>query len=180
MCRQPGWGLFPGTLLPCRTDDQVARIVAMNGTHRLPDALEPLMCGLGLTETNRVTDTKYHQLSHHLVSRGAGLVGWGSTLDLEDSGSNPVRHPDSVPGINQSRDCHDELLGRAGANGGKVRTPVAPKHRSGGNPPDGGLVVSVRKNLEREHTHTLSVWAGHHTLDRTWAPRLTDCTTHAD
>ena len=33
----------PGTLLPCRTDDQVVRIVAVNGTHRLPDALAPLI-----------------------------------------------------------------------------------------------------------------------------------------
>ena len=40
---QRGWGLFPGTSLPCRTDDQVARIVAVNGTHRLPDALAPLI-----------------------------------------------------------------------------------------------------------------------------------------
>ena len=36
-------GLVPGSLLTCRTDDQVARIVAMNGTHRLPDALAPLI-----------------------------------------------------------------------------------------------------------------------------------------
>ena len=43
MCRQTGWGLFPGTSLPCRTDDQVVRIVAVNGTHRLPDALAPLI-----------------------------------------------------------------------------------------------------------------------------------------
>ena len=43
MCRQTGWGLFFGTTLPCRTDDQVARIVAVNGTHRLPDALAPLI-----------------------------------------------------------------------------------------------------------------------------------------
>ena len=57
MCRQRGWGMSPGTSLPCRTDDQVARIVAVNGTHRPPDALEPLMCGLGLTETSR------HQMS---------------------------------------------------------------------------------------------------------------------
>ena len=57
MCRQRGWGMFPGTLLPCRTDDQVARIVAVNGTHRPPDALEPLVCGLGRTETRR------HQMS---------------------------------------------------------------------------------------------------------------------
>jgi len=41
MRRQSGWGLFPGTMLPCRTDDQVARMVAVNGTHRLPDALAP-------------------------------------------------------------------------------------------------------------------------------------------
>ena len=31
------------TSLPCRTDDQVARIVAVNGTHRPPDALAPLV-----------------------------------------------------------------------------------------------------------------------------------------
>ena len=43
MCRQRGWGMFPGTMLPCRTDSQVARIVAVNGTHRLPDALAPLI-----------------------------------------------------------------------------------------------------------------------------------------
>ena len=43
MCRQRGWGSFPSTLLPCRTDDQVAWIVAVNGTHRLPDALAPLI-----------------------------------------------------------------------------------------------------------------------------------------
>ena len=36
-------GPVPGTLLPCRTDDQVARMVAVNGTHRLPDALAPLI-----------------------------------------------------------------------------------------------------------------------------------------
>ena len=30
-------------MLPCRTDSQVARIVAVNGTHRLPDALAPLI-----------------------------------------------------------------------------------------------------------------------------------------
>ena len=35
--------MFPGTMLPCQTDDQVARIVAVNGTHRLPDALAPLI-----------------------------------------------------------------------------------------------------------------------------------------
>jgi len=29
-------GLVPDTMLPCRTDDQVVRIVAVNGTHRLP------------------------------------------------------------------------------------------------------------------------------------------------
>ena len=47
MCRQTGsWdrvGPVPGTSLPCRTDNQVARIVAVNGTHRLPDALAPLI-----------------------------------------------------------------------------------------------------------------------------------------
>ena len=42
---------LPGAL--CRTDDQVAPIVAVNGTHRLPDALELLMCGLGPKETAR-------------------------------------------------------------------------------------------------------------------------------
>ena len=31
--------MFPGTSLPCRTDSKVARIVAVNGTHRPPDAL---------------------------------------------------------------------------------------------------------------------------------------------
>ena len=36
-------GPVPGTMLPCRTDDQVVRIVAVNGTHRLPDALAPLI-----------------------------------------------------------------------------------------------------------------------------------------
>ena len=36
--RPPG-----GTSLPCRTDHQVARTVAVNGTHRLPDALAPLI-----------------------------------------------------------------------------------------------------------------------------------------
>ena len=36
-------GPVPGTLLPCRTDSQVARIVAVNGTHRPPDALAPLI-----------------------------------------------------------------------------------------------------------------------------------------
>ena len=30
MCRQRGWGMFPGTLLANRTDSQVARIVAVN------------------------------------------------------------------------------------------------------------------------------------------------------
>ena len=42
-------GPVPGTSLVCRTDDQVAQIVAVNGTHRLPDALDPLikMCGAG-------------------------------------------------------------------------------------------------------------------------------------
>ena len=35
--------MFPGTTLPCRTDSQVARIVAVNGTHWLPDALAPLI-----------------------------------------------------------------------------------------------------------------------------------------
>ena len=29
MSMQPGWGSFPGTFLPCRTDDQAARIVAV-------------------------------------------------------------------------------------------------------------------------------------------------------
>ena len=29
-------------MLPCRTDNQVVRIVAVNGTHQLPDALAPL------------------------------------------------------------------------------------------------------------------------------------------
>ena len=43
MCRQRGWGLFPGTSLASRTDDQVARMVAVNGTHRLSDALAPLI-----------------------------------------------------------------------------------------------------------------------------------------
>ena len=35
--------MFPGTSLASRTDSQVARIVAVNGTHRLPDALAPLI-----------------------------------------------------------------------------------------------------------------------------------------
>ena len=43
MCRQQGWGMFPGTFLASRTDSQVARIVAVNGTHRPPDALAPLI-----------------------------------------------------------------------------------------------------------------------------------------
>ena len=43
MCRQRGWGMFPGTLLASRTDSQVTRIVAVNGTHRPPDALAPLI-----------------------------------------------------------------------------------------------------------------------------------------
>ena len=55
-------GPVPGTLLPYRTDDQVVRIVAVNGTHRPPDALEPLMCGLGLTETSR------HQMSPNMLT----------------------------------------------------------------------------------------------------------------
>ena len=41
--KRQGWGLFPGTFLPCRNDSQVARIVAVNGTHRPPDALAPLI-----------------------------------------------------------------------------------------------------------------------------------------
>jgi len=41
---QAEWvGPVPGAMLPCRTDDQVVRIVAVNGTHRLPDALAPLI-----------------------------------------------------------------------------------------------------------------------------------------
>ena len=43
MCRQRGWGMFPGTSLPYQTDDQVVWIVAVNGTHRPPDALAPLI-----------------------------------------------------------------------------------------------------------------------------------------
>ena len=35
--------MFPGTSLASRTDSQVSRIVAVNGTHRLPDALAPLI-----------------------------------------------------------------------------------------------------------------------------------------
>ena len=34
---------MPGTFLPYRTDDQEVRIVAVNGTHRLADALAPLI-----------------------------------------------------------------------------------------------------------------------------------------
>ena len=36
-------GPVPGTLLASRTDSQVSRIVAVNGTHRLHDALAPLI-----------------------------------------------------------------------------------------------------------------------------------------
>ena len=40
--RRQQWG--GGTFLPYRTDDQVAPgLVAVNGTHRLPDALAPLI-----------------------------------------------------------------------------------------------------------------------------------------
>ena len=35
--------VLPGTSLPCRNDDQVLWIVAVNGTDRLPDALAPLI-----------------------------------------------------------------------------------------------------------------------------------------
>ena len=60
--------MFPGTSLPYRTDDQVARIVAVNGTHRPPDTLEPLMCGLRLTETSR------HQMSPNVHSNAISRI----------------------------------------------------------------------------------------------------------
>ena len=68
MCRQSGWGVFPGTSLASRTDDQVARIVAVNGTHRLPDALAPLMNVRHGAEGDKQTPnvTKNH---HTLLAR---------------------------------------------------------------------------------------------------------------
>jgi hypothetical protein len=58
MCTQRGWGMFPGTLLASRTDSQVARIVAVNGTHRLPDALAPLINVRRGAEGDKLADTK--------------------------------------------------------------------------------------------------------------------------
>ena len=36
--------------------------------HRLPDALEPLMCGLGLTETNRHQMSPKERQAHYLAT----------------------------------------------------------------------------------------------------------------
>ena len=74
MCRQKGWAARPRyhAALPDRQVSQVARIVAVNGTHRPPDALAPLINTDRQTDVclsdkgaargrRRQTDTKCHQ-----------------------------------------------------------------------------------------------------------------------
>ena len=55
-------------MLVCRTDDQVVRIVAVNGTHRPPDALAPLINVRSGAEGDKST----HQMSPN-VTEGAVL-----------------------------------------------------------------------------------------------------------